>query len=367
MSDAIYSETPSHISSEFKLSAPERVIDELNKLLQESMAGQPMVHQAALDSLETLAKSLLSQSKSRQQKLFVNELFSLCRIRLESEMRFIRTLNTQQKTARTGASLLFQTALPRRQVEMIRILTCFKRRVLKSRAKKGLRGRDALTVDSGLTVFFIKMVLQRFLKRSGVLDRIHEHFPNSTKVTGVAIEHSAAGSTWWKSSSVTAGTPDTDYIHIDEVLEAPKAILYLSDVNEQNGPTEFFPELLEQMTISPLKQLVGRVISNIGSSPQSDFYGAFGPSGQRTSSIRFCALFWSLPESIRFNSHFGWDVTPGNPIVLEVNRRRITAVGKPGTLSVFDGSRVAHRGGLILDGERTVLQVVFGQHDAALW
>lgn len=195
---------------------------------------------------------------------------------------------------------------------------------------------------------------------SGVLPHLEKTFPRRMRVTGVAVELSAPGSSWWKSHSDEVGTSETDYIHIDEALEAPKAILYMSSVQPHNGPTEFFPGLIEHMKIPPLQLLIGRVVGNIGNGPSSIFRDTSEVPGQITSSPLFKRFFWTLPESLRFNSHFGWDIPSGHPVVQEVNRRRVVLTGESGTLSLFDGSRVAHRGGLIQSGERIVLQIVFG-------
>lgn len=66
-----------------------------------------------------------------------------------------------------------------------------------------------------------------------------------------------------------------------------------------------------------------------------------------------------LPESLRFNSHLGWDVLPGSELEnqLAENERKMT--GPAGTFIAFDGARLLHRGGLMQQGKRVALQVVF--------
>jgi len=68
----------------------------------------------------------------------------------------------------------------------------------------------------------------------------------------------------------------------------------------------------------------------------------------------------ALPTSLRFNSHFGWDVLPSSEVEARVASREVVMTGPPGTAIVFDGARLLHRGGLIDSGERIVLQVIFG-------
>lgn len=66
-----------------------------------------------------------------------------------------------------------------------------------------------------------------------------------------------------------------------------------------------------------------------------------------------------LPECLRFNSHMGWDVAPGSELEssLASNERKMT--GPAGTFIAFDGARLLHRGGLMQEGERLALQVIF--------
>jgi hypothetical protein len=66
-----------------------------------------------------------------------------------------------------------------------------------------------------------------------------------------------------------------------------------------------------------------------------------------------------LPESLRFNSHMGWDVLPGSELEerLVVCEKKMT--GPAGTFIIFDGARLLHRGGLMEQGERIALQVIF--------
>jgi hypothetical protein len=76
-------------------------------------------------------------------------------------------------------------------------------------------------------------------------------------------------------------------------------------------------------------------------------------------SSNFRKHFMLLPESLRFNSHFGWDILSGSKLENVIADREELMLGAPGKFVVFDGSRLLHRGGLIEEGERLVLQVVF--------
>jgi hypothetical protein len=66
-----------------------------------------------------------------------------------------------------------------------------------------------------------------------------------------------------------------------------------------------------------------------------------------------------LPETLRFNSHFGWDILSGSQLEDVIADSEEVMLGDSGKFVVFDGSRLLHRGGLIEEGERLVLQVIF--------
>ncbi len=66
-----------------------------------------------------------------------------------------------------------------------------------------------------------------------------------------------------------------------------------------------------------------------------------------------------LPECLRFNSHMGWDVAPGSDLELNLAANELKMTGPAGTFIVFDGARLLHRGGLMQEGERLALQVIF--------
>ena len=66
-----------------------------------------------------------------------------------------------------------------------------------------------------------------------------------------------------------------------------------------------------------------------------------------------------LPESLRFNSHMGWDIFPGCELEAQLVALEKKMIGPAGTFIVFDGARLLHRGGLMEQGERVALQVIF--------
>jgi hypothetical protein len=150
------------------------------------------------------------------------------------------------------------------------------------------------------------------------------------------------------------------YAHLDESIYAPKAIIYLTKVEKENGPTSCYLGVYERFQNSPLQDAIGRVIGNVGNRINSElntFYQK--PYHQSFASENFRRHFMKLPPELRFYSHLGWDVLADTDLENEIAVTEEVMLGPAGTFVVFDGSKLLHRGGLIEKGERIVLQVVF--------
>ena len=207
----------------------------------------------------------------------------------------------------------------------------------------------------------IRSVLNREFKALGVLDAVSAYSGRKTRVVGVALELSVPRATWWKNTIEGLNRPPrTLYAHVDESIVYPKSIVYLSDVTEQNGPTSCYPGAYETLGLNSLQEIVGRVINNVGArsdSPLKDYYAK--QYHQSMGSENFRRHFMRLPESLRFNSHMGWDVMPESELENQLVNCERKMIGSAGTFIAFDGARLLHRGGLMQEGERLALQVIF--------
>lgn len=230
---------------------------------------------------------------------------------------------------------------------------------LRANAAAGRKSRGDLSVNSGRVARAIVRALNRDFKKSGVIESLAVIERQPIRVVGVALELSVPGSSWWKLPADSKDTPDTLYAHVDRSVSAPKSIVYLTDVEHDNGPTTCYPGAYENLSITGLQDLVGRCLETVGSNPRSPLFPYYQLNGQPLLSEKFRAHFMKLPASIRFNSHFGWDIVPGSAGEDFILSRQTEVIGPAGTTLVFDGGRLLHRGGLIQSGERIVLQVIF--------
>jgi hypothetical protein len=230
-------------------------------------------------------------------------------------------------------------------------------------AAAGRNKRDDLSLTMGNDVRAIIGLLDNEFARSGVLDALAAYAGQRVHVLGLALELSVPTSRWWESSFIDLPRPpQTLYAHLDEAIANPKAIVYLTDVTREHGPTSCYPNAFDDLGLTPLQALVGRVIGNVGSQPDSPLHAYYAKRyHQSVNSDNFRRHFMRLPPALRFNSHLGWDVMPGSAAEQTLAARERHMVGAAGTFIVFDGARLLHRGGMPQAGERVALQVVFGR------
>jgi hypothetical protein len=235
--------------------------------------------------------------------------------------------------------------------------------LLRQRAAEGRLTRDALSVNSGPMVHALATVLNREFERLGVLEAVSAYAHRPMRVTGLAYELSVPQAQWWRNGLPgLPRAPRTLYAHLDESLAVPKSIVYLSDVGADNGPTSCYPGAYEGLELHPLQDLIGRVVGNVGSAPNSPLHAAYAKGyHQSMTSEAFRCHFMKLPPELRFNSHLGWDVLPDSPAETTLAAREQRLIGPAGSFIVFDGARLLHRGGMLEVGERLALQVMFSE------
>jgi len=340
----------------------QQLVAELNLSLYQLKIKNDSSESLALSQLDQLFESLIAQVETPMENRFVSDIHEFCRARLKEELRFKQKLSPDQFRCWTNERIAYVANLDPLYVSLLKFLTVFKRKHLEQRARQGLQKRTDLTVDSGITIFLSSIVLEFAMRNAGVLERLKLSFSNDLKVIGAALELSVSGSTWWRSSSKEFGGINTDYAHFDEAIESPKAIVYLSHVGSESGPTEFYPGLFESLGLTPLQELVSRVIGRVDNNRRLVFCKESQYSEIPSHATDFRSLLFRLPAELRFISHFGWDVPESHKLESEFISKKNTVLGGPGTALIFDGGRVVHRGGLIRTGERAVFQVVFGHN-----
>ena len=229
--------------------------------------------------------------------------------------------------------------------------------LLIQKSQSGEVDRASLSISSGWRILRLTRLLNREFSKTKVLTYVGQFVPYDVKVIGVALELSTQNASWWRHDGFSQTEPKTKYAHFDEGIDSPKAIVYLSRVGMENGPFSYYPNIFERLNLNPFQLLVARCIGNVA----QQMFGTPSNSSRPTSSTTFRRLYMKLPKEIRFNSHFGWDVIPDSSLESVMTTSEVFLIGDEGTYIVFDGPNLAHRGGMVEEGQRIALQVVFGQ------
>lgn len=324
--------------------------------------------------LTTAFDQLAGQTAEPNEGLFLQELRGECVRLVSEELRYFRRrpvmggVSLKDSRARTDALDLqrcrhFLGRLPSDAVREILEVGANALAGFRETARRGGLRRDQLSLYQGPVARTILRVLNREFRACGALDALGAYTGERMWAGGVSLELSVPQATWWANSfGGLSRAPKTLYAHIDETIISPKAIVYLSDVDRTNGPTSYFPGAYEALSLAPLQELVGRVVGNVGNAENSPLRAFYAKQyHQSMTSERFRRHFMKLPADMRFNSHFGWEILPESAAERSLCAREQFMVGEAGTYIVFDGARLLHRGGMLEQGERIALQVVFSK------
>ena len=223
-------------------------------------------------------------------------------------------------------------------------------------AANGETSRERLSTNR-IPQPIVKMLADEF-DRQGIRQAIMASRREMVALTGFSLELSVLNARWWSDGDyVDVGVPvqECSYFRSDESRDVYKAILYLDDVErEAQGATSIIPTSFG-FERDRLQWIIGRVFSDIDRSAFSDL----GSSGRHLSSPSFRKLFMCIPPSLRQNSHWGFDGLDSFSQVNKLTESREVILGPSGTFLAFDGSRLMHRGGLVKEGNRWALQIVF--------
>jgi hypothetical protein len=141
------------------------------------------------------------------------------------------------------------------------------------------------------------------------------------------------------------GLPDspTHLMHFDTTYGVMKSMMYLSDVDEKNGP---FCYCLGTHQLQPRgwEGLLRRAVDRAG-------LAQLDPSSRQ--------LFMALPRFLRKKCSFGSDCLNGTDLTRRLAAAEYRWCSKDGDVALFDNMGV-HRGGLVREGERRVLFAIIG-------
>jgi len=325
-----------------------------------------------VDALADVFVQLKAQASQPQEIRFLDELHAESRRALGEEIDHFHTSSTNRdidtadidirdKVLRLQTDRHYFGALPPEAVKEILDIGSADLAGFREAVRQGRLRREDLSLNTGPHVRAIARILNREYERQGALDALSAYAGRRIKVSGLALELSVPQAQWWRNAfNDLPRPPKTLYAHLDESIHHPKSIVYLTDVDPSTGPTSCYPQAYEALGMNPLQELVGRVVGTVGSSADSPLKEYYKKQyHQAMTSERFRQHFMRLPEQIRFNSHLGWDIYPESDAERSLAEAEKVMTGRAGTYIIFDGARLLHRGGMLQQGERIALQVIF--------
>jgi len=179
------------------------------------------------------------------------------------------------------------------------------------------------------------------LDEAGILSSVRNYLGCRAEVRSVALQINDEHDNFWRAHFGERGlpVPPTAFFHIDNTYGVVKAIFYLSDVGEANGPFSYVPRT-HRLEVGWFEALILRAVDI-----WIDVYPQERP------------LFAALPRSLRRKAKFGDDLVAGDAQGQWLLEHERVMTSRDGDVFVFDVNGV-HRGGMVKEGERRIIQVM---------
>jgi hypothetical protein len=309
----------------------------------------------------------LSENNSLDQNfiLYIDELKQLYKLELKQYKEFFLERSNQKKEV--SGNVLYEKKFFFNQIKLDtlnKILNISKKykKIFEINISKKLNSRKDLSTNTGKDIRKIIKILNNEFDQNGVNNIVSNYVKKKFEVIGCAIELSTPDSTWWKESGNKKISSQTIYAHIDQSLTCPKSICYLSDVEIENGPTSFYPDIYENLKLNFFQNIFGRINLNVGQNKNSKLYKIYNKDSNRLNdSPERLKHLSKIPKNIFFDSHLGWYIKKDSRLEKIFLQKEKFMLGKAGLFVVFDGSKLFHRGGCIKKDTRLVLQITFGE------
>lgn len=183
--------------------------------------------------------------------------------------------------------------------------------------------------------------IEQMLDEIGVLQLASDYLGRrNCRLKAATYQWNEAGENHWR-KSVDVGVGQISplpYLHVDTGSSICKAIILLTDVGPNNGPFSYVTGSNRRR-----ESMWDRIIRS-----------AVDRSGLSDRGHRSRRLFTALPKFLQRKADFGFDLQNDASPLLDAEK---VIVGPRGTIIVFDNFG-AHRGGMVMSGERKIIQCV---------
>ncbi|MCW5733928.1 MAG: phytanoyl-CoA dioxygenase family protein [Enhydrobacter sp.] len=183
--------------------------------------------------------------------------------------------------------------------------------------------------------------VERALEEAGMLSSVRDYLGCRAELRSVALQINDEYDRFWRAHFEDRGlpVPPTAFFHIDNTYGVVKAIFYLSQVGEENGPFSYVPGT-HRAEVGWFEALILRAV---------DIWIDVYPQERD--------LFAALPRPLMRKAKFGDDLPSGDPQGQWLLDHERVMTSRDGDVFIFDVKGV-HRGGMVRSGERRIIQVM---------
>jgi hypothetical protein len=189
-------------------------------------------------------------------------------------------------------------------------------------------------------------LLDQTLREAGIMEAAADYVGRPVKLVDVNPQINDRSDRFWKDifpDTEAAALPPTAYFHRDASGGDLKAIFYLTDVGEKNGPFSY---------------VLGS--NRIGISKFDDLICEANDSTALAGTTPWAReRFAALPKKFRQKGAFGNDLTDNSDLSREICAASWSIKAPKGSIVLFDTKGI-HRGGMVEEGERRVITCVIG-------
>jgi hypothetical protein len=237
--------------------------------------------------------------------------------------------------------------------------TNYERKVCVQKNKDNPGRRTALSLHP---LSSASKLIRKKLASSGALNVASNYLGCELEWMYCSLELSKCTQNWYRECYIDVGvkTVRTAYMHLDADTEMIKGMLYLNDVDQKNGAFRFvkgshtWPRSSFLMVLYKSYDMEEANFFEMESDRLDYKLGYYRP---RFKLPEWRNAFLALPPILRGTTHFGDDLIDNSNSSNELLAQETVFAGPSGTFLLFDGAKGIHRGGLVEEGERWVVQI----------
>lgn len=180
----------------------------------------------------------------------------------------------------------------------------------------------------------------------GILDAVSKHLNKRTRLIDVNPQINDKSDSFWSNIFPDMGKkqlPSSAYFHRDATGGDLKAILYMSDVGDLNGPFSY--------VLGSHKIQISKIDDFIMEANDSNGLSDTKPAKRKS--------FSALPKKLQQKGSFGNDLFDDDALSKSIQKSAWSITAPKGSLIIFDTKGI-HRGGMVIESERYVITTVIG-------